>query len=375
MTTTQDSPSPHITTDADHHHIRVQGNLSGPAGAELYRAVQTLLMHQPSEVVIDLSAVPAMDSLGGAWLSRTAELLRTNAIAIRLDGAQGQTRDFLVLISPTLDTPPPPPPRCPGFFEGIGATALSGLTELRDVYALLIDTIYWACLAPFTRKGLRWQSAIDELGRIGVQATFIVLLMNALLGLVIALMSAAQLRQFGAEIFVADLVVIAFTRELGPMMTAIIVTARSGSAITAELATMVVQEEVDALKSMGLNTIQFLVAPKLLAMLVAMPALTVLAMLAGTLGGLEIGVLHLGIDAQTWIRETLAWVTLRDVWQGLVKSLVFGATSVLVGCHKGLRVRGGAQGVGSATSQAVVIDVVLIVVWDMIFALLFEFVI
>lgn len=375
MTSAQDASSSYVTIDAEPGHLRMQGTLSGPAGDDLYRAVQTQIDRRPDEIVIDLSAVSRMDSLGGAWLSRTAELLRARAISMRLAGARGQTRDFLTLIGPTLDTAPPTPPRQPGFFEALGDTVLAAVNEIGDVWALIIDAIYWACLAPFTRNGLRWQSVIDELGRIGVRATFIVILMNVLLGLVIALMSAAQLRQFGAEIFVADLVVIAFTRELAPLMTAIIVTARSGSAITAEIATMVVQEEVDALRSMGLNTVQFLVAPKLWAMLIAMPALTVLAMLAGTLGGLEMGVLHLGIDVQTWIRETLAWVVLGDVWQGLIKSLVFGATIVFVGCHKGLRVRGGAQGVGSATTQAVVIDVVLIVVWDMIFALLFEFVI
>jgi phospholipid/cholesterol/gamma-HCH transport system permease protein len=375
MTTEQDASSPYVTIDAESDHLRLQGTLSGPAGDDLYRAVQTLIERRPDEVVIDLSAVSQTDSLGGAWLSRTAELLRTHAVTMRLAGAQGQTRDFLSLIAPTLETSPPAPPRQPGFFETLGDAVLAALSEIGNVGALIVDAIYWTCLAPFTPKGLRWQSVIDELGRIGVRATFIVILMNVLLGLVIALMSAAQLRQFGAEIFVADLVVIAFTRELGPIMTAIIVTARSGSAITAEIATMVVQEEVDALRSMGLNTVQFLVAPKLWAMLIAMPALTVLAMLAGTLGGLEMGVLHLGIDVQTWIRETLAWVVLGDVWQGLIKSLVFGATIVFVGCLKGLGVQGGAQGVGQATTQAVVIDVVLIVVWDMIFALLFEFVI
>jgi phospholipid/cholesterol/gamma-HCH transport system permease protein len=137
---------------------------------------------------------------------------------------------------------------------------------------------------------------------------------------------------------------------------------------------MVVQEEIAALRSMGLNTAQFLVVPKFLAMLVAMPALTVLGMLAGSVGGMEVGVLHLGISVQAWLHEALTWVTLRDVVLGLSKSVVFGATIVFIGCHNGLRVQGGAQGVGVATTRAVVTDVVLIVVWDMLFALLFEFV-
>jgi phospholipid/cholesterol/gamma-HCH transport system permease protein len=330
---------------------------------------------QPTEVVVELSAVPRMDSLGGAWLVRVAERLRQAGISLRIEGAQGQVQDFLRLIGATLYTSAPPPARRPGFFETLGDTVFVATAEAREALVLAVDTVYWTFLAPFTRHGLRWGSLLDELVRIGIRATFIVLLMNVLLGMVIALMSAAQLRQFGAEIFVADLVVIAFARELGPMMTAIIVAARSGSAITAELATMVVQEEIDALKSMGFNTAQFLVAPKCWAMLLAMPLLTVLAMLAGTLGGLEMGVFHLGIDAQTWIHETLTWVTVRDVVQGVSKSVVFGMTIVCVGCHNGLRVRGGAQGVGSATTRAVVMDVVLIVIWDMIFALFFEFVV
>jgi phospholipid/cholesterol/gamma-HCH transport system permease protein len=375
MAATQHPSMPHIDADPARGRLRISGDLSGAAGAELYDAIQTMVATRPTEVVVEFSAVPSMDSLGGAWLSRTAEALRQADIPWRFEGARGQTRDFLQLIGPTLNTSSPPPPRHPGCFESLGDIVFVWMTEAHYALTLTVDTIYWACLAPFTRQGMRWRRVVEELAVIGVQATFIVVLMNVLLGLVIALMSAAQLRQFGAEIFVADLVVIAFARELGPMMTAIIVAARSGSAITAELATMVVQEEVDALKSLGFNTTQFLVVPKFWAMLLAMPALTVLAMFAGTLGGMEMGVLHLGIDPHTWIRETVTGVTVRDIVHGLSKSVVFGVTIVFTGCHNGLRVRGGAQSVGMATTRAVVMDVVLIVIWDMIFALLFEFVV
>jgi phospholipid/cholesterol/gamma-HCH transport system permease protein len=316
-----------------------------------------------------------MDSLGGAWLIRVSESLRQATLPWHVEGAQGQVQDFLQLIRPTLEAPPPPPPRYPGFFETIGDAILAAFAESKDALALSIDTIYWGILAPVMGQGWRWRNLVDELAVIGMRATFLVVLMNVLMGLVIALMSAAQLRQFGAEIFVADLVGIAFARELAPMMTAIIVIARSGSAITAELATMVVQEEIDALKSMGFNIAQFLVVPKFWATLLAMPALTTLAMLAGFVGGLEMGVFLLGMNPQTWIRETLAAVTLQDVVQGLVKSLVFGVTIVFTGCHNGLRVRGGAQAVGQATTRAVVMDVVFIVILDMFFALFFEFVV
>jgi phospholipid/cholesterol/gamma-HCH transport system permease protein len=372
--TQQHVTSKHIEVDMARRCLRVRGNLSGEAGAELYATVETAIETHLTEVVVELSAVPRMDSLGGAWLSRTAERLRQANISWRLEGAQGQVRDFLELIRPTLDTSPPPLPRRPGVLEAIGETAFAALDEARDALALSVDIVYWGLLAPFTGKGLRWRSLLDELFSIGVQATTIVVLMNVLMGLVIALMSAAQLRQFGAGIYVADLVGIAFARELAPLMTAIIVAARSGSAITAEFATMVVQEEIDALKSMGFNPVQFLIVPKLWAALLAVPALTTLAMLAGILGGLEMGIFFLDLSPQAWIRETLAAVTVDHVLHGLIKSVVFGATIVFVGSHNGLRVQGGAQAVGQATTRAVVMDVVLLVILDMVFALLYEFV-
>lgn len=366
--------STHIDVDARHNCLRVRGELSGKAGAELYTAVEPTGSPRLAEVVIDLSAVTRMDSLGGAWVSRTAERLRQANVPFRLEGAQGQVRQFLELIRPTLETSPPPPPRRPRLFEAIGDRVFVALDEIREAGTLSVDMIYWGLLAPCLGKGLRWRSVVDELFTIGVQAIAIVVLMNLLMGLVIALMSAAQLRQFGAGIFVADLVGIAFARELAPLMTAIIIAARSGSAITAELATMVVQEEIDALKSMGFNTVHFLIIPKLWAALLATPALTTLAMFAGVVGGLETGVFFLELNPQAWIRETLAAVTVDHVLHGLMKSIVFGATIVWVGAHNGLRVQGGAQAVGQATTRAVVMDVVLLVILDMVFALLYEFV-
>jgi phospholipid/cholesterol/gamma-HCH transport system permease protein len=365
----------HVDVDRQRGHLRVQGELSTAAGAEIYEAVQSVLSSGTSEVRLELSAVSRMDSLGGAWLIRVSDAVRQAGLVLRLEGAQGQVRDFLQLIQATLDTAPPPPPRQVGMFEAMGEAVFAAVAEAKNIVALGIDTVYWGILAPCLGEGFRWRTVVEELAAIGVRATFLVVLMNALMGLVIALMSVAQLRQFGAEIFVADLVGIAFARELAPVMTAIIVIARSGSAITAELATMVVQEEVDALKSMGFNVAQFLVVPKFWAMLLAMPALTTLAMLAGFFGGLEMGVFILGISPQSWLHETLAAVTPRDIWQGLVKSVVFGITIVFTGCHNGLQVRGGAQAVGQATTRAVVMDVVFIVIQDMIFALFFEFVV
>jgi len=193
----------HIDVDTAQSCLRLRGDLSDAAGAELYAAAQTVSAQRPAEVVVDLAAVPCMDSLGGAWLSRTAEALRQAGVALHLAGARGQVAEFVALIRATLETPPPPPLRRPGVFEGLGDAVFTGLEGIRAAHALIVDMLYWAILAPLTGKGLRWHSLVEELASIGVRATLIVCLMNFLLGLVIALMSSAPLRQFGAGIYVA----------------------------------------------------------------------------------------------------------------------------------------------------------------------------
>jgi phospholipid/cholesterol/gamma-HCH transport system permease protein len=208
----------------------------------------------------------------------------------------------------------------------------------------------------------------------GVHAIKINFLMNLLLGLIIAMLSAAQLRQVGLDIYVADLTIIAFSRELAAVMTAVVVAARTGAAITAELATMTVQEEIDALRGMGLKVPQFLVAPKILALLIVMPCLTALGMVAGVLGGCIWGIPVLGIESVVWFRETINAADLGDVCQGLLKSLCFAVTIVLVGCHNGLRVTGGSRGVGLMTTRSVVMDIFAIIVIDMAFAVIFYYV-
>jgi phospholipid/cholesterol/gamma-HCH transport system permease protein len=188
-------------------------------------------------------------------------------------------------------------------------------------------------------------------------------------------MSAAQLREFGLGIYVANLVMIGFTRELAAIMTAVVISARTGAAIAAELATMKVQEEIDALRGMGLHVPQFLVAPKLLALLIVQPCLTAIGMIAGLAGGMVWGVFVLEINAGAWLAQSRDAVTVRDISQGMFKSLAFAVVIVLIGCHNGLRVKGGSRGVGLMTTRSVVMDIFAIVVIDMMFALLFYYVI
>lgn len=351
--------------------LAAPASLANESGRALYaQAERALGGGPPRPLVVDLTATRSIDSLGCAWLARMVRLGRQQGGTVALEGATGAVARYLDLVDPAgLAEAPPPPPRRENVFARVGHKFFAVVAEAREALSLLVGTIYWTAIGPFEGRGFRWRGLIDELDRMGAQALFIVVLTNYLLGLIIAILSGVQLRAFGAEIFVADLVVIAFTRELAAVMTAVIISARSGAAIAAELATMKVSEEIDALRSLGLDPIKFLVAPKVAAILVAMPCLTLIGMVAGTLGGFHLGVLGLGFSSDQWMTQTLGAATLKDVSLGLQKAVVFGLIIVLIGCHNGLRVSGGARGVGMATTRAVVMDVFCIILADLIFGL------
>lgn len=343
-------------------------------GRELLESLRQQTIHEGDVVVADLSQTASMTSPGGAWLVEMADWVRARRGEFRFRGHTGRVAEFMTLIEPGLRLPPPKPKPAENPVERFGGTAINAAQEARDFLRLVVDAIYWTFIAVFDGRGFRWGLLLDELYEMGVRAVQINCLMNFLLGLIISMLSAAQLEDFGATIYVADLVVIAFARELAAIMTAVVVSARTGAAIAAELATMTVQEEIDALRGMGLNVGQFLVAPKLLALLIAMPCLVALGMVSGIIGGSLWGVGVMGIDLGAWNRELLNAGSLEDVVQGMLKTIVFAVVIVLIGCHNGLRVTGGSRGVGLMTTRAVVMDIFAIITIDMIFAAIFYYV-
>jgi phospholipid/cholesterol/gamma-HCH transport system permease protein len=235
---------------------------------------------------------------------------------------------------------------------------------------LLADTAYWGVVAPFRRHLPPPGSTSTQAIRIGVDALPIVALISFLLGLIMAFQAAFQLRQFGANIFVANLVGISMVRELGPLITAIVVAGRSGSAIAAELGTMVVGEEIQALRVMGINENRFLVVPRVWAITVTQPSLTLFANAVGVFGGFLIGVFYLDLSAAAYVQQTISALTLGDLSTGLTKSGVFAWIIVLIGCHCGLRITGGAEGVGRATTTSVVASIFSIIAADSVFTTL-----
>jgi phospholipid/cholesterol/gamma-HCH transport system permease protein len=254
-----------------------------------------------------------------------------------------------------------------------GRVTLNGLYAFTRVCQLLLDTAAWALIAPFRGKGLRVRSTVTNFVEFGVHSLPIVCLICFLIGAIMAMQSAYQLERFGAMQFIANLVGVAAVRELAPLMTAILITGRSGSAITAEIGTMKVAEEIDALEVMGLNPIKFLVVPKVLAMLLAVPCVTVIAMLVMILGGFALATGVLGIDARLYLEQTAGAIVTKDLVTGLVKSVFFALAIAFVGVYRGFQVEGGAEGVGNRTTSSVVTSIFFIIVVDLVFTVLFFF--
>jgi phospholipid/cholesterol/gamma-HCH transport system permease protein len=219
-------------------------------------------------------------------------------------------------------------------------------------------------------KSLRSDDIIRHMQTTGVEALPVVALISFLIGLIMAFMSSIQLRQFGANIYVASLVSLAMVSELGPIMTAIIVSGRSGSAYAAEISTMKISEEIDALLTMGFDPVLFLAIPRIIAAVIVIPILTMFSNLFAIAGGLLIGVTMLDLSASSYINQTIKSLNLFELAWGLSKSFVFAILISCVGCLRGFQAKGGASAVGHAATSAVVTSIFLIVLFDSIFAVI-----
>ncbi len=257
--------------------------------------------------------------------------------------------------------------------DTLGRGTVNALAYLGALARLGGRVAYFLFIAPFQGVQLRGQRAVHQAMLVGVSALPIISLITFFVGVILGLQSAYELRKFGALNFVASAVGISVTRELGPLMTAIVVIGRSGSAFAAEIGTMKVTEEIDALETMALNPVHFLVTPKFLAMLVMMPCLTTWADFMGVLGGALFGVANAGFTLSSYFRATLDALYLRDIVTGLIKSVMFGVVITAVGCQEGFATGAGAEEVGRSTTSAVVMSIFLVIAVDLVFTALFYF--
>ncbi len=255
----------------------------------------------------------------------------------------------------------------------IGKKAMTRLNDIHDASKLINDTFYWTLLSPLKGKKIRFRASISEMVKTGYHSVPIVAVISFFVGVILALQAAYQLRRFGALIYVANLVGVSLTRELGPILTAIIVAGRSGSAFAAEIGSMKAAEEIDALISMGINPVRFLVVPKLIALMVMLPALTVFSDSIGILGGFVLSVAALEIHPYNYFQQTMNALMIKDILTGLMKAWAFGIVITLVGVYEGFKVEGGAEEVGRRTTASVVSSIFLIIVFDLFFTSLFYY--
>ncbi len=255
-----------------------------------------------------------------------------------------------------------------------GKNLLQFLQELGSISRLIRDTFYWSVIAPLTGKGFRKAAFLKECVETGLRSLPIVALVTASVGFVLALQSAYQLKKFGALMYTGSLVSVSMARELGPLIVAIVVSGRIGAAIAAEIGSMKTAEEIDALKTMAIHPIYFFVVPKFLALFVMVPCLTALGDLIGMFGGYLIGVTSLGIGSEIYIDKNFDALVVKDVMTGLIKSFFFASIIAFISCYQGMSVQGGAEGVGKATTKAVVSSIVMIILVDTLFTAIFYYV-
>ncbi|MCO5169220.1 MAG: MlaE family lipid ABC transporter permease subunit [Planctomycetes bacterium] len=356
--------------------IALEGYLAfdraGPLWEELHGRLG-LSDDAPRAATIDLSRVEGADGGVLALLIQLRDLAARRGAAVDLRAPNDRVKALLDLYAERMARPALHPPPCKqGILEQVGSFAIKVHEELVAVLEF-IGHAARASLAGLTRpRSVPWPDVARLLERVGADGLPIVVLISFLIGLIIAFQSAVQLKQFGAEMLVANAVGLSITRELGPLMTAIIVAGRSGASYAAELGTMRVSEEVDALRTLGLDPYRHLVVPRLVALVIAMPLLAVLSDAVGILGGFVVGVGQLGISPVAYIERTRQAVGLWDVGQGLIKSVVFGAAVGMIACERGLSTRGGAEGVGRSTTAAVVTSLFALVVLDAMFTIIFH---
>jgi phospholipid/cholesterol/gamma-HCH transport system permease protein len=353
-----------VETGDDEVLVRLSGPVDRTIPIDFVRRLVAVRRATP-RVVLDLTQVTAMDSVGAAALDVAWRKLRDGGHSVTLRGASDAARAVLTTLPALSDESKTAKKK--GFFEAVGAVAMDWLAAAGSLTELLGQVVARGITDPLRGKFPSFGQSCREAVRIGVDAFPVVSLIGLLLGLILGFQAAHQLRQFGANIFVADLVALGMVREFGPLMTAIILAGRSGSSIAAELGTMTVREEVDALRTMGIDPVRYLVVPKVYAITLTGPALSLFSMAIGVLGGFFIAITYLDLAPGAYWAQTQSALNLSDAGHGLGKSLVFSWIVVLVSTYQGLRITGGAVGVGRSTTASVVTSIFLIIVADSIF--------
>jgi len=323
-----------------------------------------------------LNEIERLDTAGAWLIDRTREALAATGAEVEFVGVPAAHQGLLsrVLEIGRLEKAPLPPRRgLADLLAQLGEMVIGAFAEGRDLlgfFGQIVVTLGRVILHP---SRLRFTSFVSHLEQTGLNALPIVGLLSFLVGVVLAYQGVDQLRRFGADVFMVNLVGVATLREMGILLTAILIAGRSGSAFTAQIGTMQVNEEVDAMRTLGLDPIEALVLPRMFALIIAVPLVTFFANIMSLIGGGLIGVLLVDLTVPQFVRQLNQAVELWDFWVGMIKAPVFAFLISMVGCFEGLRVEGSAESVGRLTTQAVVESIFLVIVFDAIFSILFSY--
>jgi phospholipid/cholesterol/gamma-HCH transport system permease protein len=354
----------------------LSGCWSASALGTLEPLLSSLRVGGEAPLLADASAVEELDTAGAWLLQKLLARLHSQGTEVRLDGLRPEFAKLLTLITEQIAAQKPASPsdakRAPAAIAVLGQNVHTALDQGTALLAFVGETTMAvvACLMHPTRW--RWRPILYNIRSAGFDALPIVALLSFLLGIVVAYQGADQLRQYGANIFVADLVGLSMLREFAPLITAIIIAGRSGSAYAAQIGTMAVTEEIDAMRTIGIAPLELLVLPKIMALVIALPLLTVFADVLGVLGGMIMARAQLGVGYGEFLDRFVKAVSLTSYAVGIGKAPVFAAIIALVGCFQGFRTHGGADSVGRQTTRAVVQSIFMVIVADALFSIAFS---
>jgi len=334
-------------------------------------------INQPGlrEIVLDLEGVHYLDSAGALTLITLRDRAAEKSVTLSLTRMSVQAERIMHMLREHDLTGKPESQRknSPGLLEQIGIVSIRAFDHAVLLLLFIGDVAFASLRALVQPRSIRWDAVLWYMKKAGLDGLPIVGLISLLLGLIMAFMASLQLRLFGANLYVASLVAIALVRELGPIMTAIIFAGRSGSAFSAEIGTMMINDEVDALTTMGFDPVKFLVLPKIISSVVVVPILTCYAVFLGILGGLLVG-LGMDLTLHSYTQQTLQSIQIFDIVTSLIKCVCFAVLIASISCHRGFQARGGAEAVGSVTTSAVVSSIFLIIITDSAFAIMLYYI-
>ena len=356
--------------------LHIQGRMDAATAAETIAGIKSILQPPlPTALTVDLEKVTYLDDFGALVLVELKKLMIAQKSRLHIKNADQRVKEILSILkydesgAPATIVRKPTPNR----FIRLGEGVFAQVADLNFIFSFIGSVCLSLIHVILHPRSLRLDDTFLSMKKVGVDALPIVGLISFLLGLIMAFMSSVQLQQFGANIYVASLVSLAMVRELGPIMTAIIVAGRSGSAFAAEIGTMKISDEIDALFTMGFDPTRFLVVPKIVASVITVPILTLFSDLFAIMGGLVVGVFMLDLTTNAYMAQTLKTLTLFDVFWGFLKAAVFALLIAGIGCLRGFQVRGGAAAVGQATTSAVVSSIFLIILTDSVFAVVLRY--